>query len=423
MHAPSSFIAVSLLCLACGPGTEAEAPRSAAANQWLTRAKASLRAGDFEDASESSRRAILTAPKDDEVRILGAKIALTELNYDDAIRLASGLPQSEARRLLARALWYKGSYETCADVLEGLLQDPTVKDPWVNQVAKLARRAHGRTPFAMEGGYIAAVEIPRQIGDAMVMPLNVVPIELEGEQVLAVVSTGVSELVIDSTTRKEPEWVSVRFDRIEVRDVPALTQDLAALSRQVRIPIRALIGTNFLRHLNATIDRRGDQFVVRREEAHAPPEASRIGLWYPLGATIAMRASVSKNDADASSFLVNTQLPLSLGLTTQEWKKAGFEQKALAEVPGTDGLRTGTLKSFRFAGFDLGGLPAFSGVPVDDKFGIDFGGVIGSDLLMNFRITLGNEGRFAWIEPDPSMANPHPPATASPSDPGREPKP
>ncbi len=393
---------------------EAESPRSDAANQWLTRAKTSLRSGDFEDAGESARRAVLTAPKDDEVRIIGAKMALAELNFDEAIRLASGLPQSEAKRLLARALWYKGSYETCADILEGLLQDPAVKDPWVNQVAKLARRAQGRTPFAMEGGYIAAVETPRQIGDAFVMPLNVVPIELEGERVLAVVSTAVSELVIDSATRKDPEWVSIRFDRIEVRDVPALTQDLAPLSRQLRVPIRALIGTNFLRHLNATIDRRGDQFVVRREEAHAPPEASRVPLWYPLGATIAMRASVTKNDADAASFLVNTQLPLSLGLTTQEWKKAGFELKALTEVPGSDGLRSGTLKSFRFAGFDLGGLPAFAGVPVDDKLGIDFAGVIGSDLLMNFRITFGNEGRFAWIEPDPSMASPRP-ATTEPT--------
>ena len=392
-------------------------PRSPAANQWLARAKASLRAGDFEDATESSRRAVLTAPKDDEVRIIGAKVALTELNFDEAIRLASGLPQSEARRLLARALWYKGSYETCADILEGLLQDPNVKDPWVNQVAKLARRAHGRTPFAMEGGYIAAIEIPRSIGEASVMPLNVVPIELEGEQVLAVVSTGVSELVIDSTTRKDPEWVSVRFDRIEVRDVPALTQDLSQLSRQVRVPIRALIGTNFLRHLNATIDRRGDQFIVRREEAHAPPEASRIPLWYPLGATIAMRASVTKNENYSSAFLVNTQLPVSLGLTTPEWKKAGFEMKALKEIPNADGLRTGILKSFRFAGFDLGGLPAFSGVPIDDKYGIDFGGVIGSDLLMNFRITIGNEGRFAWVEPDPAMATSRPP-----TDEGKAPK-
>src|SRR5205085_4384296 len=101
-----------------------------------------------------------------------------------------------------------------------MLKDPSVKDNSARDVAKLARRGHGRHPFAIEGGLVAAVEMP-QAGPALI-----VPCELEGERVLAIVATNMGELMIDSSSRKEPAWVNLRFgDRLEVKDVPALTTD------------------------------------------------------------------------------------------------------------------------------------------------------------------------------------------------------
>ena len=50
---------------------------------------------------------------------------------------------------------------------------------------------------------------------------------------VALVATAMGELMIDSSSRKEPAWVNLRFDnKLEVKDVPALTTDLSAISRQ-----------------------------------------------------------------------------------------------------------------------------------------------------------------------------------------------
>src|SRR6202034_2385218 len=101
------------------------------------------------------------------------------------------------------------------------------------------RRGVGRHPFEMEGGLVGAVEMPAA------GPALVVPCELEGEQVLAMIATATGEVVMGS--RKEAAWVNLRFAaRVEVKDVPALTQDLSGLSRQMGAPIKLLIGVNLL---------------------------------------------------------------------------------------------------------------------------------------------------------------------------------
>src|SRR5437660_1439165 len=84
--------------------------------------------------------------------------------------------------------------------------------------------------------------------------------DFEGAQVLAMIATATGEVVVDSSSRKEPAWVNLRFGSMEVKDVPALTQDLSAVSRQLGAPIKALLGVNLLRHMHVTFDRRGDQF-------------------------------------------------------------------------------------------------------------------------------------------------------------------
>jgi hypothetical protein len=110
----------------------------------------------------------------------------------------------------------------------------------------------------MDGGLVAAVEMPRQLDRVSLEAANVVPCDLDGERVLALVATGSSEVVLDSNSRREPAWVSLRFDRLEIKDVPAMVSDLAPISRQLGVPVRALLGAQLLRHAHATVDRRGD---------------------------------------------------------------------------------------------------------------------------------------------------------------------
>jgi hypothetical protein len=261
------------LCAACAGFDLNHPARTPLADKWFTRAKLSYKSGDFGDASAAAKSALQAAPSDPEIKSLAARVALARLDFAETLRLTDGLQSTEAHSLRGRAHWFSGDIEPAADELEAMLQDPAVRDPWASDVAKLARRGQGRHPFAMEGGYVAAVEMPKA------GPALIVPCELEGENILALVATASSEVVIDAASRREPAWVNLRFgERIEVKDVPAIAQDLSGVSHELGAPIKALLGANLLRHVHATFDRRGDQFVVRHDDPTPPPEASRVPL-------------------------------------------------------------------------------------------------------------------------------------------------
>jgi hypothetical protein len=221
--------------------------------------------------------------------------------------------------------------------------------------------------------------------------------------------------------RREPAWVSFRFldqfgGAMEVKDVPALAQDLAPIANQLRIPIKAMFGVNFLRHLHVTFDRRGSQFVVRKDDPAPPPDGSRVPLWYVRGGGMTFRAGLSaKGDGDTAfmvdtaRFIPGTAHAVPIALTDAGWKRAGVDLKVLRQVNGLAGLRTGELPTFRLGGFDLAKMPGLAGIDLSDlQASVDFDveGVAGADLMGLFRVTFADEGRFLWIEPDPLLLGP-----------------
>ena len=106
------------------------------------------------------------------------------------------------------------------------------------------------------------------------------------------VATGTAEVTLDSAMRKEPSLVSLRFGgKIEVKDVPAMVQDLSGLSRQMNAPIKALLGVNLLRHANVTFDFIGGQFVVRTFSPPVPPNATRVPVFYVKGGGMVLRTA------------------------------------------------------------------------------------------------------------------------------------
>ena len=296
------------------------------------------------------KSALQSAPADIDVRLLGARIALGRLDYEETIKLSEGLTTSEARAVRGRAfLWYRGDLEQAADELETMLQDPNVKDPWAREVSGLARREAGRHPFGDPGRVDRRGRDPlghgRRTGDHRAVRDR----RGAGARPRGDVANG--EVVVDSSSR-EAAWVNMRFgDHMEVKDVPALTQDLSSLSRTLGAPIKALLGVNFLRHVHATFDRRGDQFVVRKNEPAAPPEATRVPLWYVRGGGMIVRAGVSQ--ADKSALIVDTSAMFAVALDDAAWKRAGVDLVTLTPVPGADGVKEGRIPVFRFAGFDL----------------------------------------------------------------------
>ncbi|MDP9150010.1 MAG: hypothetical protein M3O36_08740 [Myxococcota bacterium] len=425
-----SLFVVATICAAlpaCGASMGGGRDRAPLAAQWFDRAKASYRSGDFDDASEAVRRAGEAAPHDADIKELAARVALVRLDFAEALRLTEGLGSPAAHGIRGRAYWFSGDLEHAADELEAMLTDPKVKDAWARDVAGLARRGAGRHPFELDGNLVASVEMPRSLDRVPLGSAHVVPCELDGERILALVATGSSEVVLDANTRHEAAWVNLRFDRLEVKDVPALVQDLSPITRQLGVPIKALLGAQLLRHAHATVDRRGDQFVVRRLDATAPPDASRVPLYYLRGGGMVLRAEITPREGEAVPFFVDSSRAFPLLLRDSAWKKAGVDVHTLAPFADAPNVKRGTVPVFRVGGFDLAKMPAVQGVDLgelNDVVDVDLGGVIGADLLAFFRVTFGDDGHFMWMEADPALLAPEPstnvpgrPASSQPAPP------
>lgn len=389
--------ALLLVSSACGgPPGEAAWPETARA--WYDRAESSYRRGDIDDATEASEQALRTLPDEPKVRILAAQIALARLEFDRAVQLTRGLTDGEAVAVRARAHWYAGRVEEATRELDRLLSDPNRRDPWAQQVAKLARRGRGRRPFEMSGGLLAALDMPR-VGNTTLL----VPVEVNGEPSLAMIATDTAETVIDTSTGGEGGWVSLRFaERIEVNDVPAVGRDLSGLSRQLNAPIKLLIGVHLLRHLRATVDFAASQFVVRSFDPPPPPQATTLRPGYVRGGAMVLPANFSTDpDAPRASLLVHTTMAYPVALDEDGWKKAGVDVSSFSALPGQNGVKMGRLPMLRLGAFEIPDVPGIFGAPIADvekSLGVELDGFAGSGLMATFRVTFADSGRTIWLE-------------------------
>ena len=397
----ASMLGIAFCAVGCPKPTSPKVDRPEAADKWIRRATTEFQAADLDDARDAVNRALAIVPDDVEARLVSAKIALARLEYAEALRSLKGVGGSEAAGLRGRALWYKGDLEASADELDAMLADPDVKDAWAKEISKLARQGAGRTPFAISGSSIVALEVPHVSPSA---PLFVVSVEIDGEAALALVATGSPEVVLDASTRHEPSWISLRFDqRLEVHDVPAVVRDLSAISKQLNAPIRALLGANLLRHLNVTTDYEGHQFVLRKAAAPPPPDATRLDLVYARGGAMACVAGLGTGDSKTrATFTVDTTSPFPATLDEAGWKKAGVDLATLAVVPEDPAqkLKAGTIPALSLGELSLSRVPAVLAQLSESEraMGIDLDGTLGAGLLSRYRITFADGGRVAWIE-------------------------
>jgi hypothetical protein len=297
--------------------------------------------------------------------------------------------------------------EQAADELEALLADPEVRDPWARDIARLARRGAGRHPFEMSGGILAVTQMPQVSGTTLVVPL-----EVNGEGALAMIASNVSEAVIDGGAEGEPQWISLRFgQRLEIKDVPAFSRDLSGVSRQLNAPIKVLIGVNLLRHLHATFDLPGGQFVVRRADPPAPPHATTLRLNYAKGGGMVARVALRiEQDAPLAALMVDTTVAYPLALDERGWRKAGIAPSTLEPMPNSSTLKQTLIPVVKLGAFEVGQVMAVAGAPILNqlKTGLDMelDGLTGSGLLAAFRVTLVDGGRTMWLEPMPPASPP-----------------
>ncbi len=404
-RARSSLLWGPILAIAvsgCGGAVTGEAAWPEGARQWYERADTSYRHGDIEDAAEASEQALRALPEEPRVKLLAAQVALARLELDRAVQLTQGMNDSEARGVRARAHWYAGRVEQAAAELDALLADPSVRDPWAQSVAKLARRGRGRRPFEISGGLVAALEMPR-IGNTTLL----VPVEVNGEPSLAMIATDTAETVVDTSAGGEGGWVSLRFaERIEVSDVPAVGKDLSGLSRQLNAPIKLLIGVELLRQLNATVDFAAGQFVVRSFEPPPPPQATTVHPGYVRGGAMILPANFSAESDDArASLLVHTTMAYPVALDEGGWEKAGVDVKGFSALPGQSGVKMGHLPMLRLGAFEIPNVPGILGAPIHDvekSLGVELDGFAGSGLVATFRVTFADGGRTVWLEDLPA---------------------
>lgn len=401
----ATLVLISSLSGCAGGAGVGEAAWPPLGKKWYDRAEASFHHGDMDDARESIDNALKVVPDRLEARLLSAKVALASLEYDRVHEALRGVETTEARSLRGRAYWYAGEVEHAADELEKLLSDPEVRDPWATEIAKLARLGAGRKPFDVSGSMVGFTEMPRAGTSALIVPLDI-----NGEPALGLVATGKAEAVIDSSGGARASWVSLRFgERLAVRDVPVLAEDLSGISRQVNAPIKILLGVNLLRHLRPTFDFAGGQFVVRGFEPPPPPVATTVKLSYVRGGGMLVRGAFgAEQNAQPCSLMIDTTMSFPVALSNDAWKKAGVNVASLQPVPGATDLRQGVLPSLRLGAFDIPHVPGVQGESVvkerEERLGISFDGLIGSGLLAGFRVTLVDGGRTMWLEDIPAEA-------------------
>jgi hypothetical protein len=416
IQAKTALLALLSLATLGGCSGALGSSRSKNAETWFSRAKTEFHEGDFEEAHDSVEKALAVAPDDVEIKTLAAEIALTALDYAEVLRLLKGVTSTDASRLRGRALWYKGEPDAAADELESMLNDPAVKDDWAKATSKLARRGQGRAPFTLSGIPLAAVEM---VHVSPVAPYFVVRVEIDGAPALALIATGSAEVVVDSSTHPEPGWISLGFgeradgQKLEVHDVPAVAQDLSGFAQKTGAPIKALLGVNLLRRLNATMDFMGHQFVVRNFAPPPPPSATRLDLRYARGGGLLVRAGIGGEKGPKETLMVDTTNPFGVALDDAGWKKAGFDASTLKLLPeDPEGkTRAGVIPLMRLGAFDVprvDGLygPSFN-TAIDDferTVGVDIDGFMGARFLYSFRCTLVDGGRLLWIEDNAFLA-------------------
>lgn len=399
-------------------------PRGEKATQWMKRAAEELSALDLDEANDSAQKALAAAPGDAEIGILAARIALARLDFKGAVKNLEGVDGSEAAALRARAFWYSDDLAHASEELSRALEDPAFKDPWAKPVRELAgTQGTGRKPFTLKdiSARVLELRMPRDLGT-----LLLVPVEIDGQATVALIDTGVPEVILDQKGRSSPGWVSMKFASadgsrsMEFRDVPAMVQDLSPFTKGQTVPVGAVIGMNFLRRLHLTFDRLADQLVLRRDEPPAPPKMTKVPTGFYNGGGMLVRSTIRKEFEVSSGLWVNTGIEFPLSFPDAIWKKIGVDTKTLTSH---DGKAMARLTNIRVGGLDLGPADALSGVPQLDealaKFkGVDVMGQMGMGFLAGMRVTIADGGRALWLETDENtplvLAPPSIPTSAKP---------
>jgi hypothetical protein len=132
-----------------------------------------------------------------------------------------------------------------------------------------------------------------------------------------------------------------------------------------------------------------------------------VPLFYVRGGGMMMRGAVSNKDDGNALLFVDSSAFYPLALDDAMLKRSGADLANFRNEPGAPAAwKLGMLPYFKLGTLDLPMVPAMQGAPLAEyksNFDVDLAGVVGAGLLSAFRVTFGDDGRWLWLEVDPSL--------------------
>ena len=368
--------------------------------------------------------ALAAAPHDAEIREMAARIALVRLDYPEVIRLTEGLNSTAAHGLRGRAFWFSGDLEHAADELEAKLSDPEVKDAW----ARTSLRSRGGRRGGTRSRWRAASWPPSRCPAPSTASPSARPTSCPASSM----ASGSSR----SSRRGRASSCSTRTRGASRRG--STCDSIASRSKTCRPSSRTCRPSPADRRAHQGAHRvaapaprprddrpRGDQFVVRRLDA-TPPARREPGsprLCARRRDDAAAPPSPRRDGGRRSRCWSTARVRSRCSCKTPPGRRPGSTSQSLAgdsrrrrnQARHGPDLPAGRLRSRRRCPPSPGPTSGSSRTGSTSTSP----GVVGADLLAFFRSTFADEGRFMWIEPDPTLVGPEqrpaPPASAPPA--------
>lgn len=396
VHA-QSFSGLVLLLAACGGAAASggTTPTPSEANQapsWTERATTAYTAGEFDAAWRASQNALQLDPADEQATEVAARVALSRLDADRALAALTRAHGPVLLRLRARAYAMKQAYTDVARDLAAVDgQEP--HDGWAEAMLPLSQNASPGPYFDVSGA--ATAELPYQ-GEPAQVPIPIVAISIHGHATHALIATSASMTVVDDDLEGRATFLrDIAFGDMHVHTVPAFSRDLSSIENAVHMPIGAVIGTDLLLRLHATLDGPRRMLVVRTEAPTIPQDSIAMPLTAFEGTLLTARAGLI--DAPESFFVLDSAGGFVLALSEDGVEAMRLAPADLHDIPNSPvpSAKLVDVTTFRFGGAAIEHVPGVTGLVQPDLVrlaGTRIHGVIGAQFLNQFQMTFDTEG-------------------------------
>lgn len=394
-----------LVCMAlagCGAGAEPAAVAhgrttiAPAEPSWSERAVGAYLEGNLSRASAASANALQLDANDAHALEVAARVAMAQLDGAHAVELLRDARSPVLVRLRARAQVMQGNLTEALAAVESIdAQAP--QDGWTTAMSPVLRAAVGRHGYATSG----APEATLTFESARPTALATVSIEVDGRTVNALVSTAAGMTVVDDSVSPSGTVLDrVALGGLVLENVPAISRDLADVSRAAGVEIGAVIGADLLLRLHATLDGPGRTVTFRTTSAPLPAAgAQRLDLFAFEGTLLAVRASI--NAAPPMFFALDTSAALPVALTVRAVRAAGVDPSSLEEPPGApEGVRLYEVPELHLGSTIVQGVPAVVGLVPEELAriaGTRIDGLLGLLVLGQLVVTFDPETKCVLL--------------------------